>query len=112
MQADSPADRPMFDLESGAYSSINRMSSSPVWQLLDQDSNDRLSLDELAAAESLLKSRDADDNDMVFPRELQETRGLAEFANMQTNQVVEDTNRFGDPAALRVTEGAISFRED
>jgi len=68
-----------------------------LFDVLDTDRDSRLSQSESVAADTLLKSRDADDDDLLYPAEMTETAAMGMQGGMMTRQT---TYRPGPPAAV------------
>lgn len=68
MTRNAGGSRPFSLRSSNYFRHMNRI-DSPIRRLLDQDRNGIVSKEELAAAATILRSRDADQNDILLPNE-------------------------------------------
>lgn len=73
-----------------------------LFVVLDTDIDGKLSPAESAAADTLLKSRDADDDDLLYPAEMTEAAASGMQGGMRTSQT---TYRPGPPAVVQLGPG-------
>jgi Ca2+-binding EF-hand superfamily protein len=99
-----------FDLDADPYARTTDPHESAVWRLLDADGDGAFSNEEFAAAEARLKSRDADDDDLLYPEELTaETAAMMQPGMMpsrgdaNTPPVVLRLDRRDDWSTIRFT---------